>query len=72
MKTLVINVTRLTQHIEVRHADQKLDVVQLVPQGRTHMREGMTIDPRWLQKNPGVVKTVPDGTQAHTTQEEDA
>ncbi len=62
MKTLIINLTRLTQQVEVRHPDQTLDVVRIVPRGRVTTREGMTIDSRWLQKNPGVVKTstVPD------------
>ncbi len=58
MSTKLINLTRLTQQVSVRHADQKLDCIQLVPQGRTRLRDGMTVDPRWLQTNPTVLKIV--------------
>ena len=57
MNTLVINLTRLTQHPQVRHAgSDTLDSVQIVPRGRTKLREGMRIDERWLAKNPTVLR----------------
>jgi hypothetical protein len=53
----VINLTRVTQQVDVRHADGKLDRVQIMPRGRTTLREGMVVDPRWEQKNPNVIKS---------------
>lgn len=57
-KTMVINLTRVTQHPAVRHPDNKVDYIQIVGQGRTELREGLVIDPRWLQKNPKALRIV--------------
>lgn len=54
-KMLIINLTRETQQVRVRHEDQRLDTVQVVGRGRTELREGMTVDSRWLHANPGVL-----------------
>lgn len=56
----VINLTRYTQQVGVRHEDGKLDSVRISPQGRVDLRAGMTVDTRWEQKNPSVVKTIVD------------
>jgi hypothetical protein len=57
---LIINLTRVTQQVGVRHADSnKLDSVQLMARGRLTLRTGMTVDPRWLQSHPGVLKIGP-------------
>lgn len=56
MNILAINLTRVTQHPQVRLADGRLDSIQIVPRGRATLREGMTIDPRWLSKNPQVLR----------------
>ena len=57
-RILVINLTRMTQQVKVRHADNTLDTVQIMSQRRVYLREGMTVDTRWLQSNPNVVKVV--------------
>lgn len=55
---LVINLTKLTQHPTVIHADGKKDSVQIMPQKRVYLREGMTVDPNWIGLNPNTVKVV--------------
>lgn len=58
MSTKLINLTRLTQQVKVRHADQKLDCIQIMGQGRVDLRDGMAVDTRWLQANPLVLRVV--------------
>jgi hypothetical protein len=53
---LVINLTTLTQHVGVIHADGRSDSVQIMPRRRVHLRTGMTVDPRWLGLNPTAVR----------------
>lgn len=55
---LVINLTALTQHVGVTHADGRADAVQIVPKKRVWLREGMTVSPRWLGLNPNVVRVI--------------
>ncbi len=57
-KVTVINLSRVTQQVGVRHEDGKKDMVQIMPRGRTELRDGMEIDARWLSMNPDVVKCV--------------
>jgi hypothetical protein len=57
-KVLVTNLTYLTQHVGVVHADGTQDSVQLMPKRRVPLREGMTVCKRWLGLNPGVVAVV--------------
>lgn len=57
-KTLVINLTRITQDVPVRHLDNTKDYIQIAPQGRVQLRDGLTIDTRWLQTNPNTVNIV--------------
>lgn len=54
-KVQVINLTHLTQHVGVVHADGSEDSVQIVPKKRVYLREGMTVSPRWLGLNPNTV-----------------
>ena len=61
--TLVINLTRVTQQVDVRHADNKLDTVQIMAQGRIELRSGMTVDTRWEQSHPGIVKIIPSDVE---------
>jgi hypothetical protein len=56
--TKVINLTRVTQSIDVRHSDGKLDKVQIVSRGRVDLREGMSVDSRWLEKNNKTVNVI--------------
>lgn len=56
----VINLTRLTQSVGVRHTDGRLDSVNVVPRGKINLREGMEVDIRWEQLNPGVIKIIAD------------
>lgn len=59
MGTLIINLMRETQQVDVRHADGKLDRVQVVARpGRVELRDGMQVDARWLQKNPNALNIV--------------
>ena len=53
---LVINLTTLTQHVGVIHADGRSDSVQVMPRRRVHLRTGMTVDPRWLGLNPTAIR----------------
>jgi len=55
MKKLVINLTRTTQQVDVRHSDGKLDSVQIMARSRATLRDGMDVDPRWMQKHPNTV-----------------
>lgn len=57
-QTLVINLTAFTQHVGVVRDDGQADAVQIVPKGRAHLREGMTVDKRWLGLNPNAVRIV--------------
>lgn len=57
-KVLIINLTRIAQQVDVRHADGKLDAVRLMPRSRVHLREGMNVDTRWLEKNQRVLNIV--------------
>lgn len=54
-KTLVINLTRTTIFVDVRHADDRKDAVQIQQRGRVHLGVGQRVDSRWLQHNPNVV-----------------
>jgi len=53
---LVINLTKVTQHVGVVHADGKQDHVQIMPRRRVHLRAGMTVDPSWVGRNPGAIQ----------------
>ena len=57
-KVRVINLTAVTQHVGVLHADATLDHVQIMPRKRVELRIGMTVDPAWLGRNPKCVKVV--------------
>lgn len=64
---LVINLTNITQHVGVIHADGRKDNVQIMPRRRVHLRTGMTVDPRWTGLYPGAVRIVnPTPSQALT------
>ncbi len=52
----VTNLTKLTQHVGVVHADGTPDYVQVVPRKRVNLRVGMIVDPNWLGLNTGVLK----------------
>lgn len=52
----IVNLTRLTQQIDVRHADQRLDRVQLMPRRKLDLGPGLTVDRRWLEQNPQVIE----------------
>lgn len=54
-KTLVINLTRMTIFVDVRHADGRLDTVQIQDRGRVHIGLGQNVDPTWLEHNPKTV-----------------
>lgn len=54
-KTLVINLTRTTIFVDVRHADDRKDAVQIQQRGRVHLGAGQRVDSRWLQHNPNVI-----------------
>lgn len=56
--TLVINLTNLTQHPRVVHADGKVDHVQIMPKKRINLREGMQVCSNWVALNPNTVKVV--------------
>lgn len=56
----VINKTRLTQFVDVRHKSGEKDTVRIAPRGRVDLREGMGVDVRWQQLNPNVIEIVPD------------
>lgn len=57
-KTLVINLTSITQHVGVIHASGEKDDVQIMPRRRVELRVGMTVDPAWLGRNLNCVKVV--------------
>ena len=57
-KTLVINLTGITQHVGVVHSGGTKDDVQIMPRKRVELRVGMTVDPAWLGRNPNCVKVV--------------
>lgn len=57
-KTLVINLTGITQHVGVVHAGGTKDDVQIMPRRRIELRTGMAVDPAWLGRNPNCVKVV--------------
>lgn len=51
------NLTRDVLHVGVRHPDNKLDSVQVMPRTKgVELRDGLIVDPRWLQQNPDVLK----------------
>lgn len=50
-KTLVINLTRTTIFVDVRHADGRLDTVQIQDRGRVHIGLGQVVDSAWLEHN---------------------
>ncbi len=58
-QTLVINLSRdTTLQVDVRNKEGELDRIQIVPKGRTHMREEFTIDERWLSQHRHLVRIV--------------
>jgi hypothetical protein len=57
-KVLVINLTAVTQHVGVIHANGVKDDVQIVPRKRVELRTGMIVDPAWLGRNPDCVRVV--------------
>lgn len=57
-KVLVINLTAITQHVGVVHADGTKDDVQIMPKRRVDLRVGMYVDPHWLGRNPGTLRVV--------------
>lgn len=58
-KVLVTNLTYVTQHVGVVHADGTPDSVQIMPRkGRVPLRDGMTVCKRWLGLNPNVIAVV--------------
>ncbi len=56
--TMVINLTNITQHVGVVHADGTKDKVQIMPKRRAFLRVGMSVDKNWIGKNIGVVRVI--------------
>jgi hypothetical protein len=58
-KVTVINLTTITQHVGVIHADGiTKDAVQIMPRQRVELRVGMKVDPRWVGMNPGALRVI--------------
>jgi hypothetical protein len=57
-KVLVINLTKVTQHVGVVHANGDQDHVQIMAKKRVELRTGMSVCPRWLGLNPGAVQVM--------------
>lgn len=57
-KVQVINLTKLTQHVGVLHANGDPDAVQVVAKQKVFLRDGMIVNPRWLGLNPNVIQVV--------------
>lgn len=57
-KVLVINLTAMTQHVGVVHADGTKDSVQIMPKRRVELREGLKVDPAWIGTNPGICRII--------------
>lgn len=70
-KVMVINLTHLKQHVGVVHQSGQHDDVQIMPKRRVELREGMSVSPRWLGLNPGVVKVIVPQQRVKTQVKED-
>jgi hypothetical protein len=58
MATLVINVSRVPQHVGLILANGKKAYSRIMQRSRATIATGAKIDPHWLAMNPGVIRIV--------------